>query len=689
MIKRIFVVLLFLFVQIDFFAQISNSAPILTSVGDQIYCPNTSLKIVTNFNITDSDNLGIDALYIQISTGYVFGEDVLSLVGIHPTIVSTWDSLSGKLTLTGISSQPTYRALISAVKDITYSSNVSNPLGIKKFSITVGQANFLPLTGHYYIYVPNIGITWTAAKNLAQASTYYGLQGYLATITSLDEAQISGEQSAGAGWIGGSDEQQEGIWKWVTGPESGIIFWNGLANGSTPNFANWNSGEPNSLGNENYAHITARGVGNVGSWNDLSESGETSGNYQPKGYIVEYGGLPGDPVLQIATSTTITIPSITISTSYSSCGATTFNLTADTTAGTINWYENPTGGLPIATGENFTTPFLTTTKTYYLDAFPTICSTAIRTTLVVTVNEIPTITVSSPNPICEGFSIMLTAAASIGTIYWFENSIGGTSIATGNTFTSPILFENKTYFAEAINNGCLSITRTPVLVIVTKFPTINDEFYEICEEQKILLDAGLTNYSYLWSTGATSQTIQSNGLLNYSVVITSSNNCTKTKNFTVSKISIPAISTVSVEETSVTIITANQGDFEYSIDGIQYQTSNMFSIEEGGLYTAYVRDVFLCKTVPKDFIFIKLQNFFSPNNDGINDFWILNTLSYLPQAEISIFDKFGKLITFLNNQNPTWNGTFNNQKLPATDYWYVVKIDETQPIKKGHFSLIR
>ncbi len=207
-----------------------NIAPILTASGNQPYCPNTQINIVTDFNVVDPDDTDIDALYIQISTGYDLGNDLLTLSGSHPNIIDTWSIQEGKLTLKGIGNlKVSYIDLISAVKDVIFQSSSNNPSD-KTFSITIGDANYLPSTGHYYEYVPSLGITWTDAKVAAEGRTYFGLQGYLATITSADEAQLSGKQAGGAGWIGGSDAAVEGVWRWVTGPEAGTIFWNGLAN---------------------------------------------------------------------------------------------------------------------------------------------------------------------------------------------------------------------------------------------------------------------------------------------------------------------------------------------------------------------------------------------------------------------------------------------------------------------------
>ncbi|PIB39508.1 C-type lectin domain-containing protein [Maribacter sp. 4G9] len=287
-----------------------NAPPVVVASGNQVYCNGGSTPIAQSISITDPDDTSTTAVYVQISNGYVAGEDLLTLTGTHPGITSSWDAIEGKITLQG---PATYTAFENAILGVQYSTSASNPTGSRQFSITVGEANFLPATGHFYEYVADVGISWTDAEVAASNRTYFGLQGYLATLTTQEEADFSGSQAQGVGWIGATDAASEGQWLWVTGPEAGTPFWNGRANGNTlppTNFANWNGGEPNQAGNEDYAHITdpsvVRGGAPLGSWNDLPNGGG-SGAYRPQGYVVEYGGMSGDPVLNISASTTLTM----------------------------------------------------------------------------------------------------------------------------------------------------------------------------------------------------------------------------------------------------------------------------------------------------------------------------------------------------------------------------------------------
>lgn len=665
-----------------------NVAPVLQATGNQIYCPQTTLPIVTNMSITDPDDVGIGAMYIQISSGYIFGQDVLTLTGVHPTIVASWNAIEGKLTLNGVSGNPTYIAFEAAIEAVVFSTTSSNPSGQRVFSITVGQANYLASTDHYYEFVPNIGINWNAAKNAAAASTYYGLQGYLATITTMDEVQISGVQASGAGWIGGTDSDVEGVWKWATGPELGTIFWNGSVGGSTPNFAFWNTNEPNNLGEEDYAHVTAPGVGQPGSWNDLTANGASGGAYQPKGYIVEYGGMPGDPVLHISTTSTITIPQITTTTNGERCGSGSVILLATASSGTVNWYTTPTGGNPIYSGNSFTTPVLTTTTNYYVDALPLGCSVGSRTLVTATINALPVTQFITPTTICQNTSTTLTASTTAGIINWYDSATSNVPLSTGNTFTTPNLSTTTIYYFEALNNNCTSI-RTAITIQVSTAPNVQDEVVGICENTGVTIHAGISNATYLWSTGATTQTIIIWDAGTYTVEITNSFGCSATKTITATLYPLPRFDTVLVENDQITIVPLNTGDFEYSIDGVTYFSSPQFTITEGGLYTAYIREIHDCGYRSKDFVVVSIPNYFTPNNDGTNDFWSVKGAQYYPKATTVIFDRHGQLITTLRQNNLLWDGTFNNEKLPSTDYWFVTEIPETQQIIKGHFSLIR
>lgn len=91
---------------------------------------------------------------------------------------------------------------------------------------------------------------------------------------------------------------------------------------------------------------------------------------------------------------------------------------------------------------------------------------AVSSTRTLTVNNIPTITATTPGVRCGAGTVTLGATASSGVINWYSVSTGGTSLGTGNSFTTPILSSTTTYYVDAKANDCTTSTRTAITATI-------------------------------------------------------------------------------------------------------------------------------------------------------------------------------------------------------------------------------
>ena len=144
---------------------------------------------------------------------------------------------------------------------------------------------------------------------------------------------------------------------------------------------------------------------------------------------------------------------------------------------------------------------------------------------------------------------------------------------------------------------------------------------------------------------------------------------------------------------SITIYLKNdRGQNQYSINGSNgpFQNSNFFSPVESGKHEVYVKDINNCGFDSQTIYVMGAPQFFTPNGDGYNDYWnikgIDNTLN--SNAIIYIYDRYGKFIQQLKPLDQGWDGTYSGNQLPASDYWYTVKLEGGREAK-GHFSLKR
>ncbi len=238
----------------------------------------------------------LTAATVSISSNFVSGQDELgingSASGTDGSITYSYNSTSGVLTLTGSVTAAVYQATL---RKVTYKNTSASPnTSIRTVSFSLNAALPFSGTGHYYEYVSG-NITWSNANTAANARTYFGLTGYLVTVTSAAEnAFCAGKIGANACWSGGTAASGTGAeWRWSSGPEAGVQFWSGVDYGSSYNgqYANWNTNEPNSgLHGEDYVQF----IPTSGLWNNLN------GVASIDGYLVEYGGTSGDPVLHIS-----------------------------------------------------------------------------------------------------------------------------------------------------------------------------------------------------------------------------------------------------------------------------------------------------------------------------------------------------------------------------------------------------
>lgn len=273
-----------------------------------------------------------------------------------------------------------------------------------------------------------------------------------------------------------------------------------------------------------------------------------------------------------------------------------------------------------------------------------------------------------------------------------------------NTYTNTTPYSQTIFVrVESINNYCYGINE--VQLTVFELPNIETEeellyclnfFPDLITLTGGIIDDSPNNYFYDWSTGEDTSEIQVNEPGTYTVTVTNTDGCSKVRTITVVPSNIATIESIDVidatSNNTITINVSGEGDYEFALNDINgpYQDSNFFENVEPGFHTVYVRDKNGCGIVEDIVSVIGFPKFFTPNGDGVNDTWQVYGInnSFQISSKIFIFDRFGKLLTQLSHESRGWDGMYNGNHMPSSDYWFHVTLGDGR-VFTSHFALKR
>jgi hypothetical protein len=250
--------------------------------------------------LDSSDQTMVHGATVIIEGNYQRGKDVLQST-FTAVVSGSWLESAGTLTLSGRATVADY---IKTIRFVTFSTTSTRTVP-RTVSWSLGnQTAFGSATGHHYRSFENQGASYTFAEAECAKQWLYGLQGYLATVTSQSENDIIATKLFGDGWISGSDAALGKTWQYTTGPEgvNGLTFWTGPAytlGGTSVNgrFTDWSPSNNTNVYGEPILNLGPGGsTGNDRAY--LARTGYWESRpydaMNAHGYICEFGGLSSD-----------------------------------------------------------------------------------------------------------------------------------------------------------------------------------------------------------------------------------------------------------------------------------------------------------------------------------------------------------------------------------------------------------
>ncbi len=351
----------------------------------------------------------------------------------------------------------------------------------------------------------------------------------------------------------------------------------------------------------------------------------------------------------------------------------------------------------------------TTTTTYKVVAQASQCPNA-EDEMTVNVEDIPELSISaSADSLCEGEEVTLTATFVNDTsIVWmsrFAKGIVFSDITKGAPSISETPGASMEYMATGVTEHGCKVKSDVIAVAVSANITAIADNISFCEgDSSELKVTGEGAYKYEWYAdqahsellgNSTTLKVKPTETTTYYLVVTNGS-CKEElmpEAEVASKPKIIGLEDRAAREIEVNATSTNGAlEYHYGLD-TDWTSDNVFTnFYFGKPYTIKVRDALGCMT---DTTFttstydIRVPSVVSPNGDGVNDAFEVVNFGKYPNSVIRIYDRFGKLLIKQTSEDyNAWDGTYNGNKMPSTDYWYDIWIEELAQYFTGHFTLI-
>lgn len=215
----------------------------------------------------------------------------------------------------------------------------------------------------------------------------------------------------------------------------------------------------------------------------------------------------------------------------------------------------------------------------------------------------------------------------------------------------------------------------------------------LCANESIVLKTTKKLSGYLWNTNAVSDSIIADTSGLYWVEVYNSLGCSDRDTFILSHYTDNlwlGNDTIFTLGESITL-NAGAGYSEYYWSTTENTSS--VTVYQPGSYWVTVKEIVAGSNycIYQDTINITLNpivpNFFTPNGDGYNDKWSPKLFYHYPEAEISIYDRFGKEVARFTGKDDGWDGTSNNKAVQPDTYWYIIDLKNGSKLIKGSLTI--